>query len=96
MRNVKGITQKQLAAQVGVTERTIISYENNVQDLQKADFIVIHRIAQALNVAIGTIGSAVAWEHTELTMTILGAITTFLGASLGLSSAQFYKDESDK
>uniref|UniRef100_UPI0035A130D5 helix-turn-helix transcriptional regulator n=1 Tax=Jeotgalibaca porci TaxID=1868793 RepID=UPI0035A130D5 len=55
MRNVKGITQKQLAAQVGVTERTIISYENNVQDLQKADFIVIHRIAQALNVKVSDI-----------------------------------------
>ena len=50
----------------------------------------------ALIVAIGTIGGAVAWEHTELTMTVLGAITTFMGASLGLSSAQYYKDEADK
>ena len=57
---------------------------------------IVQVVMPALIVAIGTIGSAVAWEHTELTMTILGAITTFLGASLGLSSAQFYKDESDK
>lgn len=57
---------------------------------------VVQVVMPALIVAIGTIGSAVAWEHTELTMTILGAITTFLGASLGISSAQFYKDEADK
>lgn len=54
---------------------------------------IVQVVMPALIVAIGTIGGAVAWEHTELTMTILGAITTFLGASLGLSSAQYYKDE---
>ena len=54
---------------------------------------VVQVVMPALIVAIGTIGGAVAWEHTELTMTVLGAITTFLGASLGLSSAQYYKDE---
>ena len=54
---------------------------------------IVQVVMPALIVAIGTIGSSVAWEHTELTMTILGAITTFLGASLGLSSAKYYKDE---
>lgn len=56
---------------------------------------VVQVVMPALIVAIGTIGGSVGWEHTELTMTILGAITTFLGASLGLSSAQYYKDETD-
>lgn len=55
MRIVKGLTQKQLAGLVGITERTINSYENNVEDLQKADFIVIHRISQALNVKVSDI-----------------------------------------
>ena len=54
---------------------------------------IVQVVMPALIVAIGTIGGAFAWEHTELTMTVLGAITTFLGASLGLSSAQYYKDE---
>ena len=54
---------------------------------------IVQVVMPALIVAIGTIGGATAWEHTELTMTVLGAVTTFLGASLGLSSAQYYKDE---
>ena len=56
---------------------------------------IVQVVMPALIVAIGTIGGAVAWEHTELTMTVLGAITTFLGASLGLSSAKYYKGEAD-
>ena len=56
---------------------------------------VVQVVMPALIVAIGTIGGTVGWEHTEMTMTILGAITTFLGASLGLSSANYYKDETD-
>ena len=56
---------------------------------------IVQVVMPALIVAIGTIGGTVGWEHTEMTMTILGAITTFLGASLGLSSAKYYKDETD-
>ena len=56
---------------------------------------VVQVVMPALIVAIGTIGGTVGWEHTEMTMTILGAITTFLGASLGISSAKYYKDETD-
>ena len=57
---------------------------------------IVQVVMPALIVAIGTIGGAVAWEHTELTMTVLGAITTFLGASLGLSSANYYKGDDKK
>ncbi len=57
---------------------------------------IVQVVMPALIVAIGTIGGAIQWEHTELTMTVLGAITTFMGASLGLSSAQYYKNEADK
>ena len=57
---------------------------------------IVQVVMPALIVAIGTIGGAIQWEHTELTMTVLGAITTFMGASLGLSSAKYYKDEADK
>lgn len=67
--------------------------DNKIYDIIKW---IVQVVMPALIVAIGTIGGAVAWEHTELTMTVLGAITTFMGASLGLSSAKYYKDEADK
>lgn len=52
MRNIKGLTQKQLSDMAGVTERTIQSYESNVQSLQNADYIVVYRIAKALDVKV--------------------------------------------
>lgn len=53
---------------------------------------IVQVVMPALIVAIGTIGGALGWPHTELTTTVIGAITVFLGASLGLSSANYYKD----
>lgn len=40
---------------------------------------------------IGTIGKAVNWPHTDLTLTILGAVTVFLGATMLHSTAQYNK-----
>lgn len=56
---------------------------------------IVQGVLPALITAIGTIGIAVSWEHTELTMTVLAAITGFLATSLGISSANYYKDETD-
>ena len=56
---------------------------------------IVQAVLPALITAIGTIGIAVGWEHTEVTMTVLAAITGFLAASLGISSAKYYKDETD-
>lgn len=50
IRNIKGLTQKQLSDLCGVSERTIIAYESDVRSLQKADYIVIYKIACALGV----------------------------------------------
>lgn len=50
IRNIKGLTQRQLAEAVGITERTINTYENNVKALQNADYIVVYNIAKALDV----------------------------------------------
>ena len=50
IRNIKGLTQRQLAKAVGITERTINTYENNVKALQNADYIVVYNIAKALDV----------------------------------------------
>ena len=54
---------------------------------------IVQVIMPALITCIGTIGSAVAWEHTELTLTVLGALTAFMGSALGLSSANHYREE---
>ena len=56
---------------------------------------IVQAVLPALITAIGTIGIAVGWEHTEVTMTVLAAITAFLATSLGISSANYYKDETD-
>lgn len=57
---------------------------------------VVQVVLPAFILMIGTIGTAIEWPHTELTMTVLSAITTFLGASLGLSSANYYKDKEEE
>ena len=46
----------------------------------------------ALATLIGTIGPALNWPHTELALTILGAFTVFLGATMLHSTAQYNKE----
>lgn len=67
-----------------------MKFNNNFYDVAKW---VVMIVMPALVTMIGTIGAAVAWEHTELAMTVLTAITAFLGASLGFSSAEYYKED---
>ena len=42
---------------------------------------------------IGTVGGSFDWAYTEITMTIVGAVTTFLGATLGISNANYKKED---
>ena len=42
---------------------------------------------------IGTVGGSLDWAYTEVTMTIVGAVTTFLGATLGVSNSNYKKEE---
>ena len=44
-----------------------------------------------LLVLIGVLGQALSWEHTAVTLTILGAIFTFIGESLGIASDNYNK-----
>lgn len=53
---------------------------------------IVQGLMPAIITLVGTIGVATGWLHTELTMTILGAITAFLGTSLGISSGNYFKD----
>lgn len=42
---------------------------------------------------IGTVGGSLNWDYTEITMTIVGAVTTFLGAALGVSNSNYKKED---
>lgn len=50
IRNIKGMTQSELAKQAGVSKRSIINYEADVKAFQNADYIVVYNIASALGV----------------------------------------------
>lgn len=54
---------------------------------------VVSIVLPSLVTLIGTIGNSIGWPQTEITMTIIGAITVFLGTVLGVSNAQYRKDE---
>lgn len=43
----------------------------------------------ALTTLVGVIGSVYGWANLEAVLTIMTAVTTFLGAILGVSTAQY-------
>lgn len=55
---------------------------------------VVWFVLPALITLIGTIGVAVGWAHTDICVTILGAITAFLGSITGISNRNYNKEES--
>ncbi|MBS4461196.1 helix-turn-helix transcriptional regulator [Aerococcaceae bacterium zg-B36] len=68
IRNIKGLTQAELAEKVGITERTIANYEKDVTALQKADYIVVYRIAKVLDINTGDIFLGTESEKPKLTI----------------------------
>lgn len=50
IRNIKGLTQGELAELAGISKRSIINYEADVKAFQNADYIVVYNIASALGV----------------------------------------------
>lgn len=55
LRRMKRLTQKDLAEKTGITERTIITYETSVDNLRKASYENVEKIANALEVRIDQI-----------------------------------------
>ncbi len=49
MRNVYGISQSELAERSGVNLRVIQSYEQRLRDINKAQLLIVARLAQALD-----------------------------------------------
>ena len=49
----------------------------------------------ALCTLVGTVGTAFNWEYTQITLVIITAVTTFLGALIGVSTVT-YNASTDK
>lgn len=43
----------------------------------------------SLGTLIGTVGTAFNWEYTQITLVIVTAVTTFLGALIGVSTISY-------
>lgn len=63
---------------------------NKTYDVLKHVVLVVMPASIAF---IGVVGQAFNWEFTELAMTIVSAVTTFAGTVLGVSNAQYKKEE---
>lgn len=55
LRRFRGMTQEELAKATGITSRTILSYENDVEKLRKASYDTIDKLANALSVSVNDI-----------------------------------------
>lgn len=54
-RNIRGLSQEELAERVGVTARTIVSYEKNAENLGNARYITVQKIADELDIKLSDI-----------------------------------------
>lgn len=46
-------------------------------------------VAPALMTLVSALGALYGWQNTELTVAVIGAVTTFLGAITGVSSVKY-------
>lgn len=69
-----------------------MNLKNKTYDKLKWGVLVVMPAAAVL---ISSVGSSLNWTYTELTVTILNAVTVFLGTSLGVSSANYHKNGDD-
>lgn len=55
LRISKRMTQRELAMKTGLTEKTIITYESNIEKLRNASYKNVEKVANALEVEIDDI-----------------------------------------
>jgi len=48
-------------------------------------------VLPAATALVGTVGTSIGWANTDLCLTVMTAVTTFLGAILGVSNKMYYK-----
>ncbi|KXB34048.1 phage holin [Aerococcus christensenii] len=61
---------------------------NETYDLLKWGLLTV---APALMTLISALGVLYGWQNTELTVAVIGAVTTFLGTITGISSNNYNK-----
>lgn len=54
-RKLRGLSQEDLAVKTGLTSRTIINYENDVNNLTSASYKNVQKLADALGVKLSQI-----------------------------------------
>ena len=54
---------------------------------------VILTVAPALMTLVSALGVLYGWQQTELTVAVIGAVTTFLGAITGVSSVKYNQNK---
>lgn len=54
---------------------------------------IVSVVLPATGVLIGSLGKAYGWEATDLAVTTIAGITTFLGSTMLYSTAQYNKEE---
>lgn len=55
LRKLSGHSQKQFAEKIGVTERTVWTYENDLESLQKVSYPMLQLMAKVLDVEVDNI-----------------------------------------
>lgn len=56
---------------------------------------LVWAVLPALATLIGTLGVTLGWANTEVYVTIITAITAFLGAITGVSNRNYNKEENE-
>lgn len=54
-RNLRGLSQEDLARKVGVTSRTIANYEKDVEQFGNASYQIVQKIVDALDINLSVI-----------------------------------------
>lgn len=54
-RKLRGLSQEELAIKVGVSSRTIVNYEKDVQNLRNASYYKVQKIADVLGIKLSQI-----------------------------------------
>lgn len=54
---------------------------------------VILTVAPALMTLVSALGVLYGWRQTELTVAVIGAVTTFLGTITGVSSVKYNQNK---
>lgn len=54
---------------------------------------IVSVVLPAMGVLVGTLGKSYGWESTDIAVTTITAVTTFLGSCLMISSRNYNKED---